>query len=242
MNMDGGVHMPQFWIPNHVHVCIGDDIVWLDTRRDKYMSVAGSEGSILAQLVHGWPSPKEPGSFTLEDRAAFASSLEARGLVTRNVSDGKRYVAPTLKSPRRLAGPQRALEPAVIQVHHVAHVVEAYLQTVIALRVGKLHFAIKALQNRKAAQVTEGSSDLQVVRSLVEVFKRVRLYFYTPRAKCLFDSLVLMRFLFSYGFSPTCVIGVTVRPFHAHCWVQQDGVVWNSDAEFVSRFSPILVI
>ena len=82
------------------------------------------------------------------------------------MSDGKRYVAPALESPRRLAEPKGAPEPAAIRWHHVAHVVEAYLQTVIALRIGKLHFAIRALQNRKAAQVSAVSLDLQVVRSL----------------------------------------------------------------------------
>jgi hypothetical protein len=240
--MDGGALVPQYWIPNHVHVCIGQDIVWLDTRSDKYLSLAGSENDVLAQLVHGWPSPAEPAPFTAEKREGLASALEAKGLLTRQVSDAKRYVAPTLDSPNRLAESESATQRVAIRWHHIVHITVACLTTHVALRVGKLHFAIRAVENRKAAKVTVDPPDLEAVRGLVAAFKRLRLYFYTPRAKCLFDSLVLMRFLYSYGIVPTCVIGVTARPFRAHCWVQQDGIIWNGEAEYVERFSPILVI
>ncbi len=50
--------------------------------------------------------------------------------------------------------------------------------------------------------------DVDKVRALVLTFKWTRLFFYTPRRRCLFDSLVLTFFLSQYGIVPKVVFGV----------------------------------
>ncbi len=60
------------------------------------------------------------------------------------------------------------------------------------------------------------------------------------RKNCLPDSLALLLFLRWTGAPGRLVIGVTGRPFTAHCWVVSNDVVVNEPAEDVRRFTPIL--
>lgn len=59
---------------------------------------------------------------------------------------------------------------------------------------------------------------------------------------CLFDSLTLINFLAYFGIFPQWIFGVRSDPFAAHCWVQQDGMVFNDSIEHVIRYKPIMVV
>lgn len=64
-----------------------------------------------------------------------------------------------------------------------------------------------------------------------------------PRAdRCLARSLAYLRLCHLRGWCPTLVIGVQLRPFAAHCWIQDADVVLNDDLENVASFTPILTI
>jgi hypothetical protein len=58
----------------------------------------------------------------------------------------------------------------------------------------------------------------------------------------MFDSLVLAVFLTRHMIPCTFVIGVSVKPFLAHSWVQIGELVLNDTAEHVQTFTPILAI
>jgi len=60
------------------------------------------------------------------------------------------------------------------------------------------------------------------------------------RKKCLPDSLALLLFLRWTGAPGRLVIGVTGRPFTAHCWVVSGSLVVSESAEDVRRFTTIL--
>jgi hypothetical protein len=137
---------------------------------------------------------------------------------------------------------QIATEDATWNRQHLYRLARAYVMTRTLLRVGKLHLALSGIERQKDECGGVGSFDADEVRRLVAAFSCLRLFFYTPRERCLFDSLVLTRFLIGYGVAPSLVIGVTMRPFHAHCWVQFGDAVLVGELDFIRRYGPILVI
>lgn len=60
--------------------------------------------------------------------------------------------------------------------------------------------------------------------------------------KCLIRSLAFLWLAARQGLAPKLVFGVQVRPFAAHCWVEEAGLVVNDRLENVQPFTPILVI
>jgi hypothetical protein len=59
---------------------------------------------------------------------------------------------------------------------------------------------------------------------------------------CLTDSLALLQFLGRRSLSASLLFGVKRHPFAAHCWMQDDQMVLNDDAETVRGFTPVLVL
>ncbi len=80
------------------------------------------------------------------------------------------------------------------------------------------------------------------MRAAVAAYLRLRPFALTSHDRCLNDSLTLVHFLASQGLFPQWVIGVRVRPFCAHSWVQSGGVVLNDLPERVRAYEPILVV
>ena len=84
--------------------------------------------------------------------------------------------------------------------------------------------------------------DVDRARRLVEAFARYRVFLFSSRNECLFDSLALIEFLARYDIYPDWVFGVQTRPFAAHCWVQHGDIVFNDTVEYVGGFTPIMVV
>lgn len=59
------------------------------------------------------------------------------------------------------------------------------------------------------------------------------------RPNCLTDTLALVRFLRSRGFSPTIIFGVKLHPFSAHCWAEEDGLLLNEARDVAAQFIPV---
>jgi len=59
---------------------------------------------------------------------------------------------------------------------------------------------------------------------------------------CLLDSLSLLRFLARRGLPADIVLGVTAKPFAAHCWAQAGDLVLNETLSGAQAYAPIKVI
>lgn len=59
---------------------------------------------------------------------------------------------------------------------------------------------------------------------------------------CLVQSIALMKLLHQRQSSAALVIGVTLEPFRAHCWVQHGDMVLNDEIDVVAPFTPILAL
>ena len=75
----------------------------------------------------------------------------------------------------------------------------------------------------------------------VSAYLRLRPLLFSARDRCLHDSLTLVTFLAAEGILARWVIGVRVRPFAAHSWVQHEGLVLNDQHERVRGYRPIFV-
>jgi hypothetical protein len=112
-----------------------------------------------------------------------------------------------------------------------------------ALRLGAFEKAIQKFEERKRrAGGRTQSLDFDRARRLVEQFFRLRVFFFTSKSECLFDSLSLLNFLARYGIHADWVFGVQARPFAAHCWVQLGDIVFNDTIEHVSGYTPIMTV
>jgi hypothetical protein len=64
----------------------------------------------------------------------------------------------------------------------------------------------------------------------------------SPLDQCLPRSIALASTLARRGISASLVIGVRLRPFLAHSWVQSGTLLLNDRPDVVCTFVPILVV
>ena len=104
-------------------------------------------------------------------------------------------------------------------------------------------FVIRRVKRRKDLLGPRARSlDAERARKLVEAFARYRVFLFSSKDECLYDSLALLEFLAHYGIYPDWVFGVQTRPFAAHCWVQHGDIVFNDTVEHVRGYTPIMVV
>lgn len=116
----------------------------------------------------------------------------------------------------------------------------ALTTTMTALRSGLLHFEIDRVRRLKASTAGAHFSAALLPRLCASFNATVRLLGWEGR--CLLHGLAIARFLATRGYDVSLAIGVTVRPFSAHCWVQAGDLVLTDLVERVANYTPILVI
>jgi hypothetical protein len=240
----------------HVHICVaGGQVVLLDLARDEYLAVVPPHR--LAGWVKGWPAlesgrapgnPEKmpvvtPGATSAQD--PVLAKMLAAGMLVTNRQVGKEAV------PVKIGKPESALvQPVLGSYPHttardLGRLGLAYASAQAALKLRPIESVVKAVAGRKAralACLREPERAPPAVRDLVAAFMHLRPLFYTARGACLLDSLVLLNFLAQHGVFPQWVFGVLADPFYAHCWVQQDQIVFNDSPGLVRGFTPILVV
>ena len=99
------------------------------------------------------------------------------------------------------------------------------------------------LQRRKDCHRRAGTQcSVAQIREHVKVFSWLRPFAYAESDACLFDSVVLTDFLFRQGIAADFLVGVRIRPFAAHSWVQAQGFALNDLPEYLAAYTPILSI
>ncbi len=198
----------------------------------------------LASLVEGWPAEDASVDDTTPPDGALAQSLCERGVLTPTSASAP-DATPTVPSHSLPAGDTEFMSWEQMSSRNVrAHYLFAFLLSMslafLFLKARSLQAAVLRLERRRHR--IPPAIDWAKARECLSAFSYVRMFFYARRARCLFDSLVLMEFLALYGVHPQWVIGVRMRPFGAHSWVQHERWVLNGTPAFVRHFTPILVI
>ena len=242
--------MVRYLLAEHVFVCVdGEQVVFLDVRADRYWALEAAATAGLDAVIRGWPVPASvPASVTPDrlvdpqqsDPVADAAPLIERGLITEIAAGGK-DATPVRAEPASgevcSAGPEAARSGSWMKF------VAAALTAKFLLRCCSFERVIRRVKVRKSSgRAAREPLDLERVRVLLATFSHHRVFLFASKDECLYDSLALLEFLARHELYPDWIFGVQTRPFAAHCWVQQGGLVFNDTAEHVSGFTPIMVV
>jgi Transglutaminase-like superfamily len=230
----------------HVRACASEDqVVLLDLRRDRYLAVGAAAAAALAHAVDGWPHDDRHGAGSGHDAdaAPWAQSLAARGLLVDGPRSSLRLPHACVPEATASLGAQDAVPHPRVGLRRSLSFARHTLAAATALRSRSLWSVVRAAARRRARRAPEaGMPCAEAALDAVAAYEWLRVFVYTSRDRCLFDSLALTGFLADEDLYPHWVIGVRTDPFAAHSWVQSGHTVLNDLHERVRRFKPILVV
>jgi len=239
--------MARYALVDHVFLCVnGEHLVLLDLKEDRYWALEAAQTAGLGALVRGWPvrPAQEPAAEEAPSPEALEALevLQSRGLLTEAVPPGKDA------TPVQAVAPARELicDTDTSPGPHAGSWLSFFMTSAFAkfaLRTWGFERVIARIRRRKErVRSRAGSLDAERARKLVEAFTRYRIFLFSSKNECLYDSLALIEFLARYEIYPDWVFGVQTRPFAAHCWVQHGDIVFNDTVEHVSGYTPIMVV
>jgi len=235
--------MSQYSLAEHVFVCVNDEhVVLLDLKQDRYWALEAAKTAALADLVPGWPVHCETGAANDPGEAQeVAEALRDQGILSGSEGPGKDATPVTLLPASRELLSADAYKRVPLGLVTVLRFIAASVTAKLSLRLTPFERVIRKFRARKRAGAgVSDPVDLEAARAVVQTFTRLRVFFFTSRNECLFDSLALLGFLARHGIYADWVFGVQARPFAAHCWVQLDETVFNDTVEHISGYTPIM--
>lgn len=237
----------DLYLRDHVHMCVLErSIVFLDLKSDKYLAVPPTGVSTLSARLaglDGFLSPSSAGA-AIPDDSDIIADLIRRGLVTVSAQKGKPATPVSISSPSRAIPPGlRTSHRHPVRLRLAVPFFTCWLYTSASLSVGGLTRVVRSLGALRTTYSTSvPPSDYQAILEVLETFRHLRTATYTAHDACLFNCLVLTRFLHYCRLQPTFIIGVRAKPFSAHAWVQIADVVIDDRLEAVQNFVPILSV
>ncbi len=241
-------HMePPFLLSKHVFLSLVDDYcVFLDLKKDRYLSIERSKTRAFEHLIAGWPRDCQDNELAIGSRRmssddASVLALADRGLLTRDPSKGKGVVTVALPAPTSARSRRDLSTPITLSSRDVEAFMIASIRAATMLRWQSIESTVRRVQERKVSRSSDNALDIDETERLLAVFETLRPFF-PAKYLCLFDSLVLLEFLAINRLFPDWIFGVRVKPWHAHCWLQQSDLVLNDALHRVRSFTPIMVV
>lgn len=233
-------------LAEHVRACrVGDQMIFLDLHRSKYVGVGGPRLDALSAALLDGPadddSPIAPPDPDLLDE--WSRHLRHHHLLSDASSAELERKPPRLPDP--IAGLTSSDDDGVVASdwRHLVRLWQASFISAQWLRrrsLAEVANRVIALRPHHSIQIDDRSA--QAMGAAAASYMRLRPFALSTQDRCLHDSLALIHFLAHRGLFPHWVIGVRVRPFGAHSWVQSGGVVLNDLPEHVRCYEPILVV
>ena len=226
----------------------------LDLARDKYLGLGPLESELLAGVVSGWPTPSWTpvldGAETREVARRLCELLAADGVL---VSGGGTRTIPAIENIRIdmqadwVSVGDELEARGRLRAQHVLLFIWAYLTAWYSIRRRPLLQTVETVRAKKrsglsAACATRPGNDIFRVAAMVDVFRRLRPWVFTPEGRCLVHALTLVNFSRSWQIYPDWVIGVSTQPWGAHSWVQWGNFLIDTNPEKVCQYTPILVV
>lgn len=199
--------------------CLVDDRpVFLDILADRYFVLSAASSMRFMGLVD------EP------DRASFDPEPAIAGLF--ELYDGPNDVAPTtIGVPQRDVMPRRAgfsiTSLSILSAHASAWLMLRTLPLHKMLR----HVSGTSVHRRKDGDIAQCAAAFRASDAIVARTDR-----------CLLKAIAMSLYLRRSGFRAQMVFGVTLDPFRAHCWLQDDTLLLNESYDIARNFTPILVV
>jgi hypothetical protein len=237
--------MARYALAGHVFVCVNaEHLVLLDVKEDRYWALEAAQTAGLGSLIGGWPvaapDQADPGTPPPETEAAI-EVLRGRGLLADSVPPGKDATPVAAVLPKwELITDSEQASGAGTDSWWSFFAACAFAK--IAMRTWAFERVISRVRQRKARLAAAAAPfDVERARRLVQAFVHYRVFLFSSKNECLYDSFALLEYLARHGIYADWVFGVQTRPVAAHCWVQHGDVVFNDTVEHVSGYTPIMV-
>jgi hypothetical protein len=236
------VNLPDYRLARDTYVCLADDyLVFSNIRTDKYYCLSPAHTRIFATQL---PIFQDGKASTQSRDNAFQARRIAK-VLTQNRLLVEGTVGDTSPRQRRDIPPAvcsipchtKALQAHSIKSLAVVRFLRASMRASLKLRFWPLATTLRAVERKRHLNCRP--NDQEITQIAVVTFNRLRPY-YPRNYICRFDSLALIEFLAEYEQYPLWVFGVKSKPFGAHCWVQDGGLVLNDNIDYVERFTPIM--
>lgn len=239
--------MRQFTVANHVFLCVdGEYVVLLDLRQDRYWALEAARTRRLAGIIRGWPVGTKDHRISTSTTAESMEEvrlLAEKGLLCDDVEAGKDATPVSLGPLVRHVLPDECRGRVQTAAGNALSFLLAAARADARIRCSSLEQVVDCVRRRKEERAGRTQHfDMEHAERLVATFARLRPMLFSAREACLFSSLVLIELFARHHLFPQWVFGVQARPFAAHCWVQQDGVLFNDTVEHISRYTPIMAI
>lgn len=218
-----------YGLPEGVHFAmVGERAIFLDLAGDRYFCLGERANTAFARLLSG-------SALSAQDADVLDDIAARSGLV---VTDDF-----SVPSPAVLSSACGALPPdRPVRTSAVTRALFALLLTALRLRFSPLCSVMGGLRARKQVlQARSSAVSLEAVLEIAASFEKARRLI-DLRDSCLLHSVAVQRALDRQGAASTLVLGVMLRPFAAHCWVEYAGFVLNDDPDHVRSFTPIFAI
>ena len=212
----------RLFLPPFVGFClIGDSVIFLDARSDRYWMLPAAMSQALKRRCAGEElAGEEAAPLRALVRAGLLDSAKGEPLVPCEIPRARtsrlEVIDTTPRSSTMIAG-------------------LCFAASTWRVRRRGLGCELARLQRRRA----RWSETARHVDRHAGAFAQLRLLV-SPAGHCLSLSLALARRCASAD--ARLVFGVQLDPFAAHAWVQRDTEVLNDELHVVHAFTPILVI
>jgi hypothetical protein len=221
-----------FTLGAHIHACIDADVpIFLDLAADRYFRLKPDAEGAFRRLAKN-ENPRA------EDQRILA------GLVTMGIL---RDAGPLVPDAIDILTPPPPLEDELSgDAKPTLPIVASIMFRRLRVRFGRryarrlllsLDCARNADKSRTPPVKTIDKRTVEIVAGLARSDMVV-----APADRCLERSLALVSVLRGANERAELVLGVTARPFSAHCWVQQGPLLLGDRIERVSNFTPIAVL
>ncbi|PTS89234.1 lasso peptide biosynthesis B2 protein [Sphingomonas sp. HMWF008] len=206
---------------------VGDRLIFLDVRADRYFGLGASAELAFRRAMAEFPVDK--------DDPPIAPLLERGILVDRAPFAPRACPAPAAASESLLD-----LDRPRVAIHSLLGACGALAAARATLRWTGLASTLEQVRGsgvRKPAVASAFDRLLEVAAAFDQSARLMR-----SHDQCLARSIAIMHRLASLGVAAELVIGVRVRPFAAHCWVQQGPRLISDRVDQVRSYTPILVL
>jgi hypothetical protein len=237
--------MTTLWLSNDSFACVvNGHAVFLDLKRDRYLTVppdglAELERTVVGWLsTHGGPVPRSPTA-----KSDVVLTLIKEGLLTEDISNGKEAAAVQISTPASTFWPNLPVDRRNIAWCHSRNFLLSWFRARWMLRFTPLRDVVRRIQLRKADALSRGRRlDLEQAHELSTTYFALQATFLSAKDICLLSSVAMIEFLAIYEIYAMIVIGVRLDPFSAHAWVQSDSVSFSDPLSCILSHTPIMAI
>lgn len=220
-----------FELRNGISFCeVSERLLFLDIIADRYFCLQPHAELAFRNLLLG-------NSLDEAGRSSLASLLEA-GTLLESEGNGVPH--------RFRLHPQATLslldkELPKASTIHIYGALIAILKARAGLRWRRLHRILRGVDLGRISWPRTGAVDVYAIQEAATAFEGTSRIL-RSHDKCLSRSIALARYLAEKGLPADLVIGVKLRPFAAHAWVQSGRWLVNDRLDNVRNYTPIVAV